>query len=342
MGCCSSKNSESLPIKHPLVIDTPEEGVFRFVMPESQELKENIDEPMIVIDKISLNALGYALVTGRLNNFVLLLEGMGASIAAMEDMLERQGLVGIDILIERGYFELLCFYFPLYKAAFPQKFSNLEDSETSCSFPNNTRNSRKTPLHIATERGFLDIIEFVYYCFKDSYAPEKYNIHHIDEYTGENSALIACKKCHFQVVRLLREKCEADFSLKSKRSESALHLAVFGSKTNKSEGFELIKYLVEEVEIDITFQYEETLLILNDSNILDYIEKKLLGKGILCTKEEVEKKYCISSYKESRPRFLFDDSELTLGAISSIDANATLSLINGSFFQDSDYNIFIN
>ena len=342
MGCCSSKTSELLPLKRPLIIDVPEESLFRFVIPQSPDLKENIDEPMIVIDKISLNALGYSLVTGRLSNFILLVEGMGASISAMEDMLERQGLVGIDILIERGYIQLLCYYFPLYKAAFPQKFSNLEDSETSCSFPNNNRNTRKTPLHVAAERGFADIVDFIYSCFKDAYAPEKYNIHHIDEYTGENSALIACKKCHFQLVRLLREKCEADFNLKSKRSESALHLAVLGSKTNKGEGFDVIKYLVEEVEIDITFQYEEVLLILEDSIILEYIEKKLRGKGIFCNKEEVEKKYSISSYKESKPRFLFDDSELTIGAISSIDANATLSLINASFFQDSDYNIFIN
>ena len=43
------------------------------------------------------------------------------------------------------------------------------------------------------------------------------------------------------------------------------------------------------------------------------------------------------SYKQIK-RPLFDDMELTVGAISSIDANVTISLISESFFLDSDYN----
>lgn len=337
MGCCSSKQTELIPIKSPAL---SEDDLLRFITIGTSALsieRNDIESPIIVIDNISLNALGYALVTGRVVNFTLLIERMNASILIMEEMLERQGLTGIDIVIEKGYTDLLKYYFPVYKSAFPQRFSSLEDSETSCSFPN-SRNIRKTPLHMATEGGFCETIEYLFYCFQDTYAPEKYNIHHIDEYTGENTALIACKKCNFQMVRMLKEKCGVDFTIKSKRSESALHLAAFGSKTCKSEGFEVVKYLVEEIDIDITFQYEEVLLILNDFYILAYVEEKLQEKGIFCTKEEVEKKYSIMRYSEPKPMFLFENSEITLEAISSIDANATISLINASFFQDSDYN----
>jgi hypothetical protein len=338
MGCCSGKNTESMPHKHPVNVLPSSESDLRFVIIESKslDLKNEIDEPVIIIDKINLNALGYSLVSGRINNFIYLIEKLGANIVAMESILESQGLNGLDIIIEKGYIDLLKYYFPLYKSSFSQKFSNLEDSETSCSLP---RSSRKTPIHIATEKGYLEVLEYMYFSLKDLYAPEKYNIYHIDEYTGENSVLIACKKCHFSIVKFLKETCNADFNLKSKRSESALHLAAFGSKNKKTEGFELIKYLVESVKIDISFQYEEVLLILNDSNILNYMEQMLQKIGIFCTKDEVDRKYSISSYKNYKLTYAVEDElEFTIGAISSIDANVTLSLINASFFQDSDFN----
>ena len=337
MGCCSSKNIENTPVKP--VQNFPYERLLGFVISDSSKLdfKNDIDDPVIIIDKITLNALGYSLVRGQTTTFIYLLKTMNASIQKMELMLEHQGLNGLDIIIEKGYVELLHYYFPLFRAAFPQKFNCFEDSETSCSFPN-SRILRKTPLHVALEKDFFDIVKFLAVAFKDSHAPEKYNIHQINEYTGENSALIACKRCSLRMIKFLRETCSADFKIKNKRNESALHLAAFGSKTNKTEGFEVIKYLVEEIKVDVSFQYEEILLILNDSEILEYIEQQLLKIGILCTKDEVEKKYSISSCKKAKPVFLFeDDSQLTLGAISSIDANVTLGLLNGSIFQDSDY-----
>lgn len=340
MGCCSSHQIEHIPLKPSGKIDLTEVTLLASMLNEAKlsSLKSEIDEPIIVIDKINLNPLGYSLVSGRVSNFISLIENMNASVIAMETMMEKQGLHGLDLIIEKGYIDLLRYYLPIYRSTFPQKFSSIEDSETSCSFPD-SRTSRKTPLHLATERGYLETIQFLYTSFKNSFTPEKYNVHHVDEYSGENSALIACKKCHLSIIKYLRVQCNADFNLKSKRSESALHLAAFGSNTNKVEGFEVIKYLIEEVKIDFTFQYEEILLILNEKQILEYIEKKLKTMGIICSKEEVEKKYSISCYKEKKAVFLFEnDSEFTIGAISSIDFNATVGLMNASSFLESDYN----
>ncbi|OMJ82814.1 hypothetical protein SteCoe_16411 [Stentor coeruleus] len=340
MGCCSSHQVEQVPLTPSKALDLKEITLLASVLSEAKLTvsKNEIDEPIIVIDKIMLNPLGYSLVSGRLNSFKSLIEDMGASVSIMEGMMERQDLNGLDLIIEKGYTDLLKYYLPIYKLAFPHKFTSIEDSETSCSIPY-YRISHKTPLHLATERGYLDTLQILYTSFQNSFTPEKYNIHHVDEYSGENSALIACKKCHLSIVKFLSEQCNADFNLKSKRSESALHLAAFGSNTNKIEGFEVIKYLVEEVKIDLTFQYEEILLILNDFRILEYIEQKLKAQGIICTKEEVENKYCISSYKAAKAICAFEnDSEFTMGAISSIDGNATMSVINASSFLDSDYN----
>lgn len=338
MGCCSSYQTEPVPLKSSVKLDIKEIALLASVLSETKmtALKNEIDDPIIVIDKITLNPLGYSLVSGRTNIFISLIENMGASISTMEDMMEKQGLNGLDIIIEKGYSELLNYYLPIYKSLFPQKFTSIEDSETSCSNPN-LPICHKTPIHLATERGFLEILKTLYFSFKNTFTPEKYNIHHIDEYSGENSALIACKKCHMSIVKFLKEECNADFNLKSKRSESALHLAAFGSNVNKSEGFEVIKYLIEEVKIDYTFQYEEVLLILNDFCIIEYVEMKLRTRGICCSKDEVEKKYSISSYKDRKNLGFEGDSEFTVGALSSIDGNP-MSLINGSSFLDSYYN----
>ncbi|OMJ66076.1 hypothetical protein SteCoe_37209 [Stentor coeruleus] len=341
MGCCCSKNQvEPFPLNPSSSLCINEANLLSCFLNKNKlsSLKSEIDEPMVVIDKITLNPLGYSLVSNRVSSFINLIENMNASIACMEGMMERQGLNGLDLIIEKGYTDLLKYYLPIYKSTFSQRFSSIEDSETSCSYPH-TRNSSKTPLLLATERGFLETIQVLNTYFKNIYTPEKYNIHHVDEYSGENSALIACKKCHLPIVKYLKNECNADFNLKSKRLESALHLAAFGSNSNKIEGFEVVKYLIEEVGIDFVYQYEETLLILNDLQILEYFEKKLKDRGICCSKEEVEKKYSISAYKVNKAVFLFEgDSDFTVGAISSIDFNATVGLMNGSSFLESDYN----
>ncbi|OMJ96248.1 hypothetical protein SteCoe_212 [Stentor coeruleus] len=338
MGCCLNHQVEPFPLTSSKIIDLKEITFLASVLNEVKLTvpKNEIDEPIIVINKITLNPLGYSLVSGRLNSFKSLIEDMGASVTIMEGMMERQDLNGLDLIIEKNYTDLLRYYLPIYKLAFPHKFTSIEDSETSCSIPY-YRTLHKTPLHLATERGYIEILKILYSSFQNTFTPEKYNIHHVDEYSGENSALIACKKCNLSIVMFLNEQCNADFNLKSKRSESSLHLAAFGSNTNKIESFEVIKYLVEVVKIDLTFQYEEILLILNDFRILEYVEQKLKAQKIICTKEEVENKYSISSYKASKAVCVFEnDSEFTMGAISSIDA--TMSVINASSFLDSDYN----
>ena len=153
MGCCSTKNTESLPMQSSIVQE--------FSNSKLLDGKNEINDPIMIIDKISLNKLGYALVIGNTNQFINLIEMMDASIIAMESLFEKQGLNGLDIIIEKGYNGLLQYYFPRYKTTFPQRFNNLEDSETSCSILN-TRVIRKTPLHNAAERGFIEIIQYLH------------------------------------------------------------------------------------------------------------------------------------------------------------------------------------
>lgn len=327
MGCLCTSHTASLP-------DLPSRKLNENDMfsPFSlnlklNSLKKDIDDPAITIEAIELSPLALCLVSGNLANFIYLLETMNASIVSMESLLHKQGLNGLDLLIEKGYLELLQFYLPKYKALFPNRFFLIEESETSASFPN-TQCSRRSPVHIATERGFLSVIQYICKYFEGIYTPDKYNVHYIDEYSGENAALIACKRCHLEIVKYLNEDCGADFNLKSKRSENAVLLAAFGSKSNSAKAFEVVKYLVEVVKVDASFQYEEILLILDDKKILEYFGQILKMNGIMCSKEEVEMKYSIERFEKR-------EFEGTLGAISSIDVNMTnVSIL--SIFQDSD------
>jgi hypothetical protein len=327
MGCFCSKPQEPSPLFRPYQINELD-----LLTPISESVKMNslknaIDDPVITIESINLSPLAFCLVSGNLSNFIYLLESMNASISAMENLLENQGLNGLDLLIEKGSLEMLQFYLPKYKTLFPGRFFALEESETSCSYPKPCT-SRRPPVHIATERGFLTVLQYLNQAVSSAFVPDKYSVHFIDEYSGENCALIACKRCHLDIVKYLNEECAADFNVKSKRNENALLLAASGSKSNPLKAFEVIRYLVEVVGVDVLFQFEELLLILEDLRIVEYVEEQLRIRGVKCSKKDVEDGYCFLNSE----KFEFEG---TLGAMSSIDGNLTENVSILSIFVDS-------
>lgn len=329
MGYFCSKPQEPAPLFRPYQTNELDLSIPISENMKLNSLKNEIDVPKLTIDSINLSPLAFSLISGNLNNFVYLVESTNASLSAMEQLFESQGLNGLDILIEKGYLEMLQFYLPKYKNLFPGRFFDIEESETSSSYPK-AGAYRRSPVHIATERGHLSVLQYLTKTLNSGYVPDKYNIHFIDDYLGENSALIACKRCHIDIVKFLHEECGADFNLKSKRNENSLLLAAFGSKSNPLKAFEVIKYLIEEVKLDIMFQFEELLLILNDRQILDYVEAALKSRGIKCTKQDVERSYLF--LKEEKLEF-----EGTLGAISSIGADLTENVSVISICFDSVY-----
>lgn len=74
------------------------------------------------------------------------------------------------------------------------------------------------------------------------------------------------------------------------RNESVLQIAVLlAGKYNVSPYFELIKYLVEVVGVDLSYNYEETLILCQDSKLCMYLENKLADIGVFTSKFELEK-----------------------------------------------------
>ena len=151
--------------------------------------------------------------------------------------------------------------------------------------------------------------------FADKKPPSELDIHYIDELTGENCALISARIGNISMMRLLFEQFNADFFVKNKRNEGALQILAAASKNHFSNGyFECIVYLVETIKIDISYMYEEVLLLIDNPEAVKYFEKKLKENEILTTKIEVESFYAIKFYPHPRKEAKddsFETSELS-------------------------------
>ena len=126
--------------------------------------------------------------------------------------------------------------------------------------------------------------------------PNEFDVHYQDEYSGNNSALVACKTGSLELIKFLHEQCKVDFHIFNKRKESAIQILAVWSKKKKQKKFkECFKYLIETVGVNYTYEFEETLLILDDKSIIMYLEEKLKLDGISVSKSRVDDKYSISN-----------------------------------------------
>lgn len=123
-----------------------------------------------------------------------------------------------------------------------------------------------TPIMRACERGRTDIVFFLYNYFKNrmkgARAPKEFDIYADDERTGENCAQITARTGNHALLQWLVETVQLPLKDKlNRRNENALQLACIGSKKYRETNFmQTIKYLVDNVGIDVTYEYEETLL----------------------------------------------------------------------------------
>lgn len=274
----------------------------------SKEPTLNINQPIVKIYSHDMNPLGYALFLGLTEAFTIILELGKAKISAMSKLYANLSKRPIDIICELGHKQLLEFYLPFYMG----KGEELEQSESesislSISRSKNTKShihdksksilpmSTLSPLHRACEKGKLNIVQFFWDYFKNKVAPNEFNINYQDEHSGDNCALVSCKTGSIELIRYLHEVCQANFCILNKRKESAIQILAVWSKKKKTKRFkDCFKYLIEVVGVDYTYEFEETLLVLEDKSIILYLEEKLRIDGISISKSRVDDKYSIS------------------------------------------------
>lgn len=268
----------------------------------------NINNPIVKIYSQDMNALGYALFLGHTEAFSIILELGRAKLSLMTKLYANLSKRPIDIICELGHKKLLEFYLPLYL----KKSDKLEEEDSdsiSLSFTmsknikSQTQEKSKliftvpiiSPLHRACEKGKLPIIQFLFEHFAGKSIPPEFNVHYQDEQTGDNCALVSCKTGMVDIMKYLYEVCKADFHLLNKRKENAIQvLAVWSKKRKQKKFFECFRYLIETVCVDYTYEYEETLLVLEDRDIIFYLEEKLRADGISINKSRIDDKYSLS------------------------------------------------
>ena len=227
---------------------------------------------------------------------------MGANPEIMENLLAKQGLSSVEILISKGHLEILKYYLPEYILNLTNQ---IEESEPLA----------KPLAHIAVAKGFIHIVDFIHSYFLDVDPPPAFDLNYVNPVTRENSALIAAKNCNFPMTRFLNETCKVDFSLINAENKSALQLAVLGSKeglVNK----ELFLYLIDKCNVDVKHEYKDVLKHIDDPRILEYIQNLLEESGVFYKKESLEA-------DEIKSPIMYqitasDESNITIREISSI------------------------
>jgi hypothetical protein len=356
MGCCETAgnkiNVASLTEKIKEAIDTGSinrlnmiVNVFKKKLPSQTLGGAFVDQELFCINSIHLNALGYSLFLGKTAIFKFLCE-KGASIRAMDVLLERSNLKAINVLCYKGHKELLEYYLPLYLKEFPQ-LDNPRKSFTIDLKDVDTNDGQQCDLaiHSACRAGMFHIVLFLYRYFKDKECvPKEFSIYSTDENFEEDAGLISCRAGCFALVKMLHETCGVDFKQMNNHKENAIMICVSGYKQQPSFSyFECVSYLIEVVGVDVTYMHEELLYIAEGHEMITYIEAQLAKKGVLTTKKELENQLPLVKiardvfdnnsdgmfFNEEARRYIEDTNSIASG-ISVIEPHRALSDFSNS------------
>jgi hypothetical protein len=293
----------------------------------------HIDEPLLTIQGVEVNALAYAIRLGRTEVIRTLLEVCGASISRASAVYAEAGKTPVDVICEHGFLDLLRYFLPKYLENTDShlieqtfQFDDLEDLTIFKSHDDPRRNTQPksfSAIQRATEKGHEGIVRFLVECFRGKRIPPEYNPHTENEWTGENCGLIAVRVGNFNMLRYLHAECNINLHILNKRAESAIQIAVVGSKRHPEHPYQqIIKYLVEVVGVELLYHYEETLLVCEDRTIIRYIESKLHEIGM----REVDK------------RKIEDENSLGKNRVSSDVPNLPKEVLDRLRYSGANFN----
>ena len=297
-----------------------------------------VNKPLINIDKFYCNFLCYSFWLGKGEVFSHLLNIVQCSLSEMEEIFLKAKHYPMMILCEKGHINVLKVYLPEYLKKLNSKKEIIKDKSVSVGFSINSianqGHSTFTIIQVACIKDHIRILHFVNDFFSNSAPPTELDIHHKNEMTGENCALLAVRAGNYGMIKYLHKSANADFHIKNNYNEGALQILAVSSKLNYSSMYiECMKYLVEVIKIDIIYMHEETLQLLESENLINYLEEKLKCLGIIASKSEFESIYRFKSYtgikkaKESISilESIEDVSEAIPNSIkSSLDASKSL------------------
>jgi ankyrin repeat protein len=266
---------------------------------------------------LQFNALAYAIKLGRLEFVQYLVEEAQASLSPVSKPSSVVMKTPLDLVCENGSLPILEYLLP--------KIDN--SKQTGTSEPDEkTEHSPSamgtTAVQRACERGHFPLVKFIYAYYRDNPKPPKEcDLHYVDEISGENCALLAAKARNLELLRYLHSEVKADFTILNKRRESALQIAIVSGKLAKVPCLPVVRFLVEEVGLEPSYEYEETLLIAEEQAIVAYLERRLIDHGINVNKVLLELKYSVCKQGNSSVD-LHDQRDKHVADISSISVVA--------------------
>jgi hypothetical protein len=146
-----------------------------------------------------------------------------------------------------------------------------------------TIKSSFSAVQLACENGHISILNYFLNYHAEGLpksVSEEINLHFIDPETGFNCALIACKNNDLCMIKFLHIQVKADFFVINRFGENAVNVLAIGSQKHQGSTFKCLKYLVDEIGIDPLYNYQETLIVLNEPESVSYLEKKLDRFGV--------------------------------------------------------------
>lgn len=244
------------------------------------------DDLHLIESKKILNPLAFSGFLGRSSIFLLLLK-YGSNLTTMESLLDQQNLSLMEIICVNGHIDLLKIYFSYYI----QKTKSNQENEYSSSFIMECKNDLKiSPVKLACQYGHVSIVDFFYkYCKNSENKSPEFNVYAIDEVTGENCAFVACRYGHIELVKYLNINCKVDFLCLNNNKENTIMVTVAGMKKNMNFSYiDIVEYLIENVKVDLLYNYEEILISAQVPCLVEYLEKKLNEFGIRTSKKSVD------------------------------------------------------
>lgn len=283
MGCQAIKPSDTLLDKLNSFIEQNDHAGLLLLYQKNLNInKQEIESISVSIKSLKLNTLAYSIFLGRFECFKILIETYLCSIERCNTLLLSQNTSIISLLCEKGYRDIFKYVMKNDELLLKKFKMNSNDINTL------------TPIQIAVEKGNLGIVQEIFSMFGNN-PPQIFDWNLQDCNTGENCALIACRKCNFIMIQYIFEYLNGNFYVKNKLGENALQVLSAGSgKTNKKYFFDTFVYLVEVVGIDLLDEYEEVLLLMDNCDAVKYFERKLRELGVFVSKEEVEDKFKVN------------------------------------------------
>ena len=253
-------------------------------------------------NNIEVNIIGYSLLIGRVNIFQYLHNNLKADLYLMENYLTKVNLSGLKIICENNFIDLFQYYAPLFclmkdslklnqKRRLRETIELTDKKDAIIDEIDINDESTYTPLQLACNAGHIGMLKCILnFTSQRENIPKELDINHIDENTGENCALIACRTGNYNMIKFLHATRPDIFFIHNSNGENAIQILAASAKINPMGDFyQCLVYLVEKIGIDIKYNYQETLILLDYDKALNYMINELVKFGINITKEDVEK-----------------------------------------------------